>query len=73
MIKTGILGTGHLGKIHIQCMQGVEELELIGFYDPDEEVAKQVSAEYGLPSFPSAEALITAVDVCSYRKQVAGQ
>ena len=43
-------------------MQGVEALDLIGFFDPDEEVSKQVSKEFGLPAFPSAEALIDAAE-----------
>ena len=63
MLKVGVLGVGHLGKIHIKCLRMIEEYQLIGFYDPDLENAKLASEEFGLKSFESVKALIEAVDV----------
>ena len=67
MLKIGILGAGHLGKIHIKCLQMTEGLyDLVGFYDSDAENAARVSEEFGLHCFSSADALIeavTAVDI----------
>ncbi|GJM32994.1 MAG: oxidoreductase [Saprospiraceae bacterium] len=64
MLKIGVLGTGHLGKIHLKCIQlAGETYELVGFYDPDPETAKKVSAEFNIPAFDTAEALMDAVDV----------
>lgn len=64
MLTIGVLGAGHLGKIHLKCIQlASETYQLAGFYDPNPKVAEQVSQELGIVAFPTAEALIDAVDV----------
>jgi predicted dehydrogenase len=63
MLKIGVLGAGHLGKIHIRCIKEIADYELAGFYDPDAEIATKVSAELDVPKFDSMDALINAVDV----------
>ncbi len=63
MLKAGVLGAGHLGKIHLRLLQESEKYELVGFYDPDETNAEKVSLEYGYHLFDSIESLIDAVDV----------
>jgi len=64
MIKIGVLGTGHLGKIHLKCIQmAVETYELVGFYDPNPQMAQSVAEQFQIKAFDSAEALIQAVDV----------
>ncbi len=63
MIKIGVLGAGHLGKIHLKCIQQIPEYELIGFYDPDDEKAETIASELGLPRFKDASSLIDAADV----------
>ena len=63
MLKVGVLGAGHLGKIHLRLLQESEKYELIGFYDPSEENAKKVALEFGYTSFSSINSLIEAVDV----------
>ena len=35
MLKIGVLGAGHLGKIHIRCIKEIPDFDLVGFYDPD--------------------------------------
>lgn len=62
MIKIGVLGAGHLGKIHLKCIQASEYLELVGFYDPDFDNAQKVAESFGTHAFETAEALINAVD-----------
>ena len=61
-IKIGLLGAGHLGKIHLRCILQVEDFELVGFFDPNEENSKQVVAEYGIKRFSSIDELINASD-----------
>ena len=62
MIKIGVLGAGHLGKIHLKCIQASDFLQLVGFYDPDLDNAQKVAASFGTQAFETAEALINAVD-----------
>lgn len=64
MLKIGVLGTGHLGKIHLKCIQlAASHYELTGFYDPDDTAAQQAIDQYGAKRFSSIDALIDAVDV----------
>ncbi len=62
-LKAGVLGAGHLGKIHLKLLQQSEKYDLVGFYDPDESNGQKVETEFGYPYFSSIEALIEAVDV----------
>ncbi|MDX1652120.1 MAG: Gfo/Idh/MocA family oxidoreductase [Brumimicrobium sp.] len=63
MLKIGVLGAGHLGKIHIKLIKELkEDFELVGFYDPDKENASKTETSFGVKSFPSIEELIDAVD-----------
>lgn len=62
-LRIGILGAGHLGKFHIQQSKEIEELELVGFYDPDPEKVKEAELNFGIPSFASMEELIDNVDI----------
>jgi predicted dehydrogenase len=63
MLKIGVLGAGHLGKIHLKCIREITDFDLVGFYDADAKTAANVEKEYGLPHFPSIDELIAAVDV----------
>jgi len=45
MIKIGVLGTGHLGKIHLKLIREIRDYELIGFYDPNDANAAQAERE----------------------------
>ncbi|WNH12827.1 Gfo/Idh/MocA family protein [Thalassobellus suaedae] len=63
MLKVGVLGAGHLGKIHLRLLNQSEKYNLVGFYDADEANGKKVEAEFGYTFFDSIESLIDAVDV----------
>src|SRR5690606_34953383 len=63
MLKIGVLGAGHLGKIHLKLAHQSEKLDLVGFFDPNEENAKKVAEEFGYRSFESIEELINHVDI----------
>ena len=64
MLKIGVLGTGHLGKIHLKCIQLAEAAyELTGFYDPDDEAARAAADNFGVRRFEDLDELLDAVDV----------
>lgn len=63
MLKIGVLGAGHLGKIHLRLLNESEKYELVGFYDPDKKNADKVAKEFGYKKFDSIAALIDVVDV----------
>jgi len=62
MLKLGIFGVGHLGKFHLNNWKEISGVELVGFYDPDDVSAQDVSEKYQLPRFLDAERLMEACD-----------
>jgi predicted dehydrogenase len=63
MLKAGVLGAGHLGKIHLRLLQESKKYELVGFYDVDEGNGRKIENEFGYTYFPNLDDLIAAVDV----------
>ncbi len=62
-MKIGVLGAGHLGKIHIKCIKELKDYELVGFYDPNRETAEKIEKEFGIKKFDSLQEIIEAVEV----------
>ena len=62
MIKIGILGAGHLGKIHISLLKEIKGFEIVGFFDSDCSVSDLVEKEFSIKSFPTYEALLKNCD-----------
>lgn len=63
MLKAGVLGAGHLGKIHLKLLNQSEEYELIGFYDADKKNAEKISSEFGYKMFDNLDELIAEADM----------
>ena len=63
MLKIGVIGAGHLGKIHLRILQSANFVELIGFFDQSEEVRNKVKEEMDIVPFASIESLIEACDI----------
>ncbi len=61
MLRIGVLGGGHLGKIHLKCL-GNTPFSVIGIYDPDQDKAKQLAEKFGCKLYASSEELILACD-----------
>ena len=62
MLKIGVFGVGHLGKFHLNNWKEIKDIELVGFYDPGDDVSQEVSEKYQLARFIDAERLMDAVD-----------
>jgi predicted dehydrogenase len=62
MLKIGVFGTGHLGKFHLNNWKEIKNVELVGFYDPNDTIAQEVSDKYQLARFLDADRLIDACD-----------
>jgi predicted dehydrogenase len=63
MLKIGVFGAGHLGKIHIRLILELkEEFDLVGFYDPSDAAANEVMNTYGIKRFDNVQDLLDAVD-----------
>jgi predicted dehydrogenase len=63
MLKVGVLGAGHLGKIHLRLLNTSPKYKLIGFYDPDSHTGQKVAEEFGYAFFRDIDALIEEAEV----------
>ena len=66
MLKLGVIGAGHLGKIHLRLLKEIKTAEVVGFFDHNSEVASTVETEFGIRSFNNVEQLIDeceAIDI----------
>ena len=63
MLKIGVFGAGHLGKIHIKLILELKEVfQLIGFFDPNDENARLVEETFGIKRFDKTEDLLSEVE-----------
>ncbi len=62
MLKIGVLGAGHLGRIHLRLLKEIPDFQITGFYDSNPETMQQVAMETGLTPFRSMESLIEECD-----------
>ena len=61
MIKVGVIGAGHLGKIHLNILNK-SDFELVGFYDTDVFNSEKLSQEKGFFFFKELHLLIEKID-----------
>ena len=64
-LKIGVIGTGHLGKLHTKMFTEIENCELVGIYDSNSEQAKNVSEEFKVSAISSIDELLDKVDAVS--------
>lgn len=63
MIRIGLIGVGHLGKIHLNnLLQLKDSFELIGFLEFNDEVASQIESEFEIRRFYSYSGMLEMVD-----------
>ena len=60
MLKVGVFGVGHLGKFHLNNWKEIEGIKLIGFFDPNNDNAKEVTEKYGLKRFMDEDKLMAS-------------
>ena len=62
MLKVGVFGVGHLGKFHLNNWKEIPGVELVGFYDPNDNNANEVAEKYGLKRFEEINDLVNVID-----------
>ena len=66
MLKVGVFGTGHLGKFHLNNWKLIPEAEIVGFYDPNDEIAAEVIEKYQIKRFTDPAELLDICDAAGY-------
>jgi predicted dehydrogenase len=62
MLKVGVFGTGHLGKFHLNNWKLIREAEVVGFYDPNDQTAAEVSEKYHIRRYTDPGELLDHCD-----------
>lgn len=63
MLKAGLVGAGHLGKIHLKLLNQSEKYELVGFHDKDVENGKKLETEFGYKFYENLDELLHQIEV----------
>ena len=61
-LKVGLIGTGHIGRFHTRHLSQHVDWECLGIYDTDNDRAKLIAEEFGVPRAKDHLALIDACD-----------
>lgn len=63
MLKVGLVGAGHLGKIHLRLLNQSEKYQLVGFHDKDIENAKKIEKEFGYKFYENLDELLEKIEM----------
>ena len=63
MLKVGVAGAGHLGKIHLKLLEQSFKYELVGFYDVDGDNGNSIESKFGYPFYSDLDDLLDKIDV----------
>ena len=61
MIKVGVIGAGHLGKIHLNILS-TSDFDLVGFYDTDVSNSQKLALEKDYVFFKELHTLLNSID-----------
>lgn len=67
-VKIGLIGAGHLGKIHLRLLREIDGFEVVGFYDINKQNSEQVSTDFGIKAYDDYKSLVAecdAIDIVS--------
>ncbi len=64
-LKIGVVGLGHLGKLHLKMFSQIEGCQLTSLYDTNPEILAAVSSEYKVAAAESLKDLIDRTDAVS--------
>ncbi|MFT3903557.1 MAG: Gfo/Idh/MocA family oxidoreductase [Niabella sp.] len=62
MLKIGIVGVGHLGKFHLNNWKEINDVEVVGFVDTNDDNAHEIEEKYNIKRFDNADELLQLCD-----------
>ncbi|TEU00558.1 MAG: Gfo/Idh/MocA family oxidoreductase [Candidatus Stahlbacteria bacterium] len=62
MIKSGVIGVGHMGKHHARILAEIPECELIGVCDIDKDKGQKIATEYNCTYHGNIKELLSKTD-----------
>jgi len=64
-IKAGVVGVGHMGREHARLYSQLENVEFMGVYDIDPDIARRISTQHARKPFSSISDLANACEAVS--------
>ena len=61
----GVIGVGHLGRFHVQQLQTIQNIKLIGIFDVNSTVGFTVASEFNTQNFEKLDELLDECDAVS--------
>ena len=63
MIRAGFIGTGSISGVHLRCLKGRDDVEIVALCDIKEENLKRRQTEYGGQGFSDFNEMLDAVEL----------
>ncbi|MCI0496209.1 Gfo/Idh/MocA family oxidoreductase, partial [candidate division KSB1 bacterium] len=64
-VKVGILGVGHLGRLHVQNYKSIANAEIVGIYDINYDRCQEVAREFQVEAFEKLDHLLDRIEAAS--------
>jgi predicted dehydrogenase len=64
-LKVGVIGTGHLGNLHTKMFHQIEDCQLVGVYDSNQQAAKLTADEYKTKAFKNIDEILNEIEAVS--------
>tara|TARA_B100001109_G_C18815279_1_gene451722 strand:- start:303 stop:1259 length:957 start_codon:yes stop_codon:yes gene_type:complete len=63
MLKVGVVGCGHLGKIHIKLLIQSKNYSLSGIYDSNSKISELAAVDFKCKAYQTFESMLEEIDV----------
>mgnify|MGYP001417164041 FL=1 len=64
-VRIGVIGVGHLGQHHVKHYKTLDNVELIGVFDIDQERSSEISKKFDVKVFDNLNSILEKVDALS--------
>lgn len=62
VVKVGVIGTGYLGRLHARILTEIPGATMVGFVEPNDDIANEIASTLSIKRFDSVEALAKKID-----------
>lgn len=56
-VRIGVVGTGYLGRLHARVLTEIPQAQMVGFVEPNDQIAGELESTLNITRYPSVEAL----------------
>ncbi len=62
MLRIGVVGTGHMGRYHINTISTVNNVAFVSICDSNEDLVKKLASQYGVKAYTNFQQFLSSVD-----------